>query len=1518
MSHRIGLTLLFAILISAFQAKAQTTDTLYPDVDATILYQTHPSYTYHNNTNFGTYPYLFSAAGTVSGYNYYRRSLIKFDFSSIPDGSIIVDAKLSMYSYGLHENYDIMQNSVYKTNSSYFRKVDTSWNESTVTWNNQPSYDTTNQVQLAESSTATEDYLEVDITALAKELFENPSTDYGLMFMDADEEKYARMTFCSSDHTDPNKRPKLEITYITDTLTIYPDKDAMISDYYSYVDRNFGTYPYFTSQKGTSGSEFTYRSLIEFDLSSIPSESIVESATLKVFGIQHNPLTRSNASWLQLVTSSWHEDTVTWNSRPTSETTGQVSLPGSTSSTEDYEIDITDFVQDWISGEVSNYGLILRLQDEIKWTHLVFGSSDYSDQAKHPMLEIIFDFSTSQEYQPEDSLGTYTLALSSNKNYIHIVSAREPLKIDFDTVSSRDPYQFDEQVQYIDGLGRTVQTIGLLSSPRGYDIVRPIEYDEYGRIENNYLLYADSLGMVNRGAFISSPISDQEVYYNDLFTGEGSFAFSKSIFDYSPLNRILEQGAAGEDWHPTDTTGSSNGNTQKFEYLANELSDTIRIWTMASDTSCTSNSSYGAGELYKTKVTDSDGRISIEYKDKLGLIICKEVIIPGSWDLQTYYIYDDLGLLRFVLPPKMVKNHVPTGFASATLSRSITNFKKYCYFYQYDDRQRMIEKQIPGAGTIFMVYNVRDLLVATQDQNQRPSCLWTFYKYDVLNRPISTGIVYIEDDRVRLQSQVNSTYQGANCYEVPSASGFHNYTNRSFPSFFATSESMYLTVTYYDDYEEFPTSFTLSDYSLSGISGFSNISTSDFETNWAQNTTGLVTGLKVKNLDNGSWYFTVNYYDEKGRLIQSKSQNHLSGTDRISISYNWITGDILTTVHEHNTTYDAVDIGQRFIYDHSGRLLETYHQIKGEDEILLSAMKYHSIGELVEKYLYSEDVTSSKGTQQRIDYGYNIRGWLTRMNDPDDLGSDLFGMVLGYNDSTIVSSSLGATSHYNGNISSMKWKSNNNSVKAYAYKYDDVNRLIQANYGTTGNWTTNAYDVSNITYDENGNILTLSRRDATQIMDSLSYNYSGNQLESITDDGSLSTGFTYSGSPEDYEYDANGNLTADYFKGFDDIRYNYLNLPEYIDEGTEIELTYDASGKKLRKYVETPSTSTNYVGGFVYINGQLDYILTSEGRIVPSGGDYLYEYHLKDHLGNTRVAFDVTNNAINVSQIADYYPFGMTSFLFESSSYNKYLYNGKEFQDDLGLDWYDYGARFYDPALGRFHTIDPKTETYNNWSPYLYAGNNPIIFIDKNGEGVFPTVNDFIIALNEGLSNPAVQPTSEYTYCNRYATMILNKANDYTFGQYEDLKYDANEIVRKLKNPSLASTLSQKEALWYAGEGATVIAGYYSENTKIEPGHLGIVAPEISLKPSRSQNKDVVSVYNQGDEDHKLVGTLGETFGAREVGLYILNDDKSLIDNRTYITPQDIDPVDVTVNSDWSPPVSKTMKLEYPYDNDLK
>jgi len=206
-------------------------------------------------------------------------------------------------------------------------------------------------------------------------------------------------------------------------------------------------------------------------------------------------------------------------------------------------------------------------------------------------------------------------------------------------------------------------------------------------------------------------------------------------------------------------------------------------------------------------------------------------------------------------------------------------------------------------------------------------------------------------------------------------------------------------------------------------------------------------------------------------------------------------------------------------------------------------------------------------------------------------------------------------------------------------------------------------------------------------------------------------------------------MIEDRNKGIVDIGYNELNLPRVIDLGNNniIIYSYTALGEKLKENLYFDghlSSSTSYFNGFVYKDEQLEYIIGDEGRILNAEAHgFVYEYNIKDHPGYVRVCFTDENSDGNleVTQENAYYSFGlkMEGLTYsnppEGISENRLKYNQKEFQD--ALNWYDYGARFYDPQLGRFHSIDPLADKYNIRSPYSYAANNPLRFTDFLGMG---------------------------------------------------------------------------------------------------------------------------------------------------------------------------------------------------------
>lgn len=191
----------------------------------------------------------------------------------------------------------------------------------------------------------------------------------------------------------------------------------------------------------------------------------------------------------------------------------------------------------------------------------------------------------------------------------------------------------------------------------------------------------------------------------------------------------------------------------------------------------------------------------------------------------------------------------------------------------------------------------------------------------------------------------------------------------------------------------------------------------------------------------------------------------------------------------------------------------------------------------------------------------------------------------------------------------------------------------------------------------------------------------------------------------------------------------FLNLPNSITKGSEsISYIYSASGEKLAKRMKDYSYQY-YAGSMVYnYDKSLKYILFEEGLVNKSSGAFTYEYHLKDHLGNTRVAFQPNGGSTTTTQVAEYYPFGSSYLPQSPAGSNKYLYNGKEKQDDvlggIALDEYDYGARFYDPRIGRWQSIDPAAEKFPEIGTYVYCHNNSVNAIDPDGKTDYKVSKD--------------------------------------------------------------------------------------------------------------------------------------------------------------------------------------------------
>ena len=872
---------------------------------------------------------------------------------------------------------------------------------------------------------------------------------------------------------------------------------------------------------------------------------------------------------------------------------------------------------------------------------------------------------------------------------------------------SLDYAKWFESVSYFDGLGRLSQSINIKSMPNGSDLVVPVKYDNMGRQNYQYMPYCIIQdGDNGAGGYRVNDVAEQQDFNNYFFKDEGSYAKSIQTYELSPLDRIAQTIGPGKDWQ---TLGSEK--PVKIFYETN-IANEIHLFSVNSSNELSRSGYYPAATLYKTRQIDENNHETSEYKDLQGRVVAKTAQVDGSnatrYNATTYYVYDDFGYLRYVIPP-IAADLVPATVATYNLQTDWV--KNYCYYYEYaDTRKRMTTKKLPGCDPVYMVYNKRDLLVLSQDGNQRLTNQWSFIKYDKFNRPILTGI-YTHSSAINQTAMQALVDPNSNYYEQFSISNADpGYTSVAYP----TTGYEIQTVTYYDTYGFLSVAGNTGDYAFKATE-------MDFVNGESASTKGMVTGTRSivtettelsPVIDNK--LLSVNRYDKYGRLIQTTADNHLGGKNITSIKYNF-TGQILKTKDNHINTSASVDVNQRNEYDNGGRLTNTYYKIGSSPEILMTQNVYNELGQAKQKKLHG----GGSAFVQTEDFQYNIRGWLEKINNVNKPGSDFFALGLNYT----------AGSQYNGNISSMEWVSKQfPALKSYAFTYDELNRVKTTAYSPS------AYYNENLTYDKNGNIKTLTRtgQTATDVygpIDDLAYNYSGNQLNNVNDNAGTAyqnNGFSDNGSntTNEYLYDPNGNLTKDLNKQIDNILYSPQNLPQRIDMITSgqprILYVYDATGRKLRKKTllnQAEVTTTDYDGSFVYVGGTLSYIITPEGRALPDGSSYKYEYYLKDHLGNNRVAFDQNGTVL---QDNSYYPFGMSIDGLNytntaQSAPNKYLYNGKELQDDFNLDWLDYGARFYDAVLGRWHSNDPLAEKYQNLSQYIYCNNNPIKYIDLNG-----------------------------------------------------------------------------------------------------------------------------------------------------------------------------------------------------------
>ncbi|TRU81409.1 MAG: hypothetical protein EWV76_21375 [Microcystis novacekii Mn_MB_F_20050700_S1] len=452
-----------------------------------------------------------------------------------------------------------------------------------------------------------------------------------------------------------------------------------------------------------------------------------------------------------------------------------------------------------------------------------------------------------------------------------------------------------------------------------------------------------------------------------------------------------------------------------------------------------------------------------------------------------------------------------------------------------------------------------------------------------------------------------------------------------------------------------------------------------------------------------------------GRLWKVLSSNQGNGNTDVQEVYDY---DQLGNIASKTLTvtgYVAQTVS--YEYDNLGNVIKVRYPdaSNGIPEVVYS---YNSLGETIAvgtpdnpqrfaNYLYNADgsvatTTLNNGGIKR-NLNYNSPGWPVGINNQKADNSLLMQQSLTYTEDGYQGSG-----YYNGNIAknSLNYGTWENAPQSYdyQYQYDQLGRLEVAQNSQNEQASLGVGQPTS--YDINGNIETLKQGDTTS-----EYQYIPN-----TD---KVNGVSNSSEPQNYSYDANGNVTSASHRHISKIDYDPLTqLTTQVQlESSKVSFKYNGGNQRVLKTVES---SGNQTAGKLYVHGLNDYPLLEVSNqpiqyiyglgglvaLVKEGKVYTI---LKDHLGSTRVVVDETGTVIVAF---DYLPFGdLMGVAYGNPEMISYRYTGQEFDAELGL--YNYRARFYDPRLGRFYATDTKGQFA---SPYLYAGNNPINMVDPDGE----------------------------------------------------------------------------------------------------------------------------------------------------------------------------------------------------------
>lgn len=875
------------------------------------------------------------------------------------------------------------------------------------------------------------------------------------------------------------------------------------------------------------------------------------------------------------------------------------------------------------------------------------------------------------------------------------------------TYTSADGHSSYNTVNYYNGLGYLSQVVDCNINNSQKDLVSLMEYNQNFQVTKQW---TPTPIANNDGAMLvaDSLRNAAKMYFED------PSPYSESIYESTCSDRVSKKYNVGKVFY-------DNNKYSEIKYSKN-TEDEVRIFISWKDM-FGFGGIYPANSLEKIIYTNEDQVCVHEFTDNNGRLVLRRTFVDGE-KLDTYYLYDIFGRLNFVLTPKAVE-YIETNDDVECVT-DIKFVLDYCYFYKYDEKGNMIEKHTPGKYTSeLFVYDDANRLIKYLDGNYEYDS-YTDNRYHYSNQ-------YVYDDMDRIVSTVRVQHKGigSQCEE----------TN------VADSVAMYK----YDRYD--------------GISDnlqfvpVRNVVSEDDVLSVAK---GYKTYEKLLHLRHNSeqqYGERAYYYDIKGRLIQCVESLPFDMLRRTSYKYDFVGNIVTEYTSVKQSQYQWSDIyAKYFEYDNRGKLASSEYVLN--DMSIYCLYTYDDLGRLRRKRLYQ---SRNGEVELSYNYLYDIGNRLTRMNavsrrpEPKNFFDETINYMLPEDASSVPS--------YSGNISEIKytdWNGPEDIAKQsiHSFYYDELSRLTSCE-NDEGNTE------KGMSYDKNGNLLTLQRYKDGALLNDYIMEYDGSRLLALIDieneAGMLSNTKRRLSAPSNthtydtlcpgakvdeghlpyidsyrfygvddnmpYTYDFAGNLMYDPTTNLN-IKYNMLNLPDVIYNTADdkfLEFSYLADGTKL-SMINYMGAGMIYVGPLVYFKinnsimfGGADF---DGGRFFSTSynGEPDIRFFVTDHLGSVRRVLDADLNLVEQN---DYYPFGKRIDDPEKlTADNIYRYNGKESLEIFGIPYSDYGARLFDSNTGRWLQTDPLAQDYPNISPFAFCANNPIRYIDPDGRKI--VVNDIV------------------------------------------------------------------------------------------------------------------------------------------------------------------------------------------------